>query len=583
MILDQGEAESEIMCRLIHATLSEHPRYKALSYSWDVVKVLYPIDVDGYGFGVGPNLKAALQSIRHPSEPRYLWVDAICINQKDIAERNYQVTIMHGIYHQAVQVIVWLGKKSFDSDSAMDVLEDDEIRERENLFPTVDRGAVVIYTSADMTTWKALGHFFSRTWWERVWVVQEVVWAADVIIMCGTREMSWNSLLHGSLHLQQAGATSNNITINTVLGLAHSSFVIQMAEIRRKRIDALPLSLERVLAMARIRRSTDPRDKIFGILNLLPLDEWPCSPDYSKSIVRVFSEVAKRIIEGSGNLTLLSACEHPWLPIGQEDHIRKPFKHPEVRNLPSWTPNWRAARISIPLYGGCDSISIPIKTVEDTCSRFAASGTTAAEFSFSENMTTLNVRGSIIDVVKVSTGPLVTTQIDTYGSRLYKRLERVAFDEKPMTSVYFGNMSRLEAFCRALVLDHPRYGNSLESRVLKEYSQWRKRSHDYKPELLNAHDVVQACHGRFFFCSSKEYMGFGPYGTAAGDFLCGIYGCHVPIVLRKRNAHYLAGGNVCHKHEFFRSCLLSRCSNEIKSWEEIDEHYVVIGESCKSS
>ena len=61
MILDHGEAEAEIMCRLIHATLSEHPRYKALSYSWDVVKVLYPIDVvDGYGFGVGPNLKTAL-------------------------------------------------------------------------------------------------------------------------------------------------------------------------------------------------------------------------------------------------------------------------------------------------------------------------------------------------------------------------------------------------------------------------------------------------------------------------------------------------------------------------------------------
>ncbi|CAF9922506.1 MAG: hypothetical protein ALECFALPRED_002107 [Alectoria fallacina] len=472
---------------------------------------------------------------------------------------------MHGIYHQAVQVIVWLGKKSFDSDSAMDVLEDEKIRDRKNLFPTVDRGSVVIYTSVDMTTWKALAHFFSRTWWERVWVVQEVVWATDVIVVCGTREMSWNSLLHGSLHLQQAAATSNNIAINTVLGLAHSSFVIQMAELRRKRMDALPLSLERVLAMARVRRSTDPRDKIFGVLSLLPLEEWPCSPDYSKSIVRVFSEVAKRMIEGSGSLILLGACEHPWLPIGQEDHIRRPFKYLEVPKLPSWAPNWRAVRTSIPLHGGCDSFSIPIKTAEDTCSRFAASGTSAAEFDFSKDMTTLNVRGSVIDVVKVSTGPLVTTQIDAHGSRLYERLERVAFDEKPMTSVYFGNMSRLEAFCRALVLDHPRYGNSLESRILKEYSQWRKKSHDYKPELLNAHDVVQACHGRLFFCSSQGYMGFGPYGTAARDVLCAIYGCHVPIVLRKRKGYYLVGGSNCHKHENFRSCLLSGYSNEIKS------------------
>ena len=82
MILDPGDAETEINCRLIHTTLKNHPAYKALSYSWGKVKELYTIDIDGYLFGIGPNLRAALQCIRHPKEPTYLWVDAICINRR---------------------------------------------------------------------------------------------------------------------------------------------------------------------------------------------------------------------------------------------------------------------------------------------------------------------------------------------------------------------------------------------------------------------------------------------------------------------------------------------------------------------
>ena len=76
-------------------------------------------------------------------------------------------------------------------------------------------------------------------------------------------------------------------------------------------------------------------------------------------------------------------------------------------------------------------------------------------------------------------------------------------------------------------------------------------------------------------------MGFGLRGTVAGDLMCVIYGCHVPIVLRKRPAYYLAGGGPCHDHEDFRNCLLSGCSSEITSWREIEKHYTVIGEACK--
>ena len=58
---------------------------------------------------VTPNLKHALQRLRHGTEELVLWVDAICINQDDIPERNAQTANMRAIYQSSESVAVWLG------------------------------------------------------------------------------------------------------------------------------------------------------------------------------------------------------------------------------------------------------------------------------------------------------------------------------------------------------------------------------------------------------------------------------------------------------------------------------------------
>ena len=357
MILDHGEAETDISCRLIHTTLKRHPAYKALSYCWGEVETLYTIDVDGYAFGVGPNLGDALQSIRHPREPTYLWVDALCINQKDIAERNYQVAIMHEIYEQAVQVITWLGKESLDSDRAIDALEDQNFSNRVDLFPPrEDNSTEVRYTDTAMATWEALSKFYTRSWWDRVWVMQEVVWAAqDVTVMCGSRELSLETLFQSSFAILEATRSSSEMNGSTLAGLVRASFVPQLRYWRARRMDALSVSLLDLLSLVRVRKSSDPRDKIFGILNLLPSEERPCKPDYSKDVAQIFAEVAKSIIEKHGSLSLLATCEHPWLSIGGEGDLRKTYPSQGVPGLPSWTPNWAVPRLSVPLEGGYDA------------------------------------------------------------------------------------------------------------------------------------------------------------------------------------------------------------------------------------
>ena len=314
VLLEHGEPGIDIKCRLIHTTLRNHPAYKALSYCWGEVKDLETIDIDGYVFNIGPNLRAALQSIRHLEESTYLWVDAICINQEDIAERNYQVPIMHEIYHQAVQVIVWLGKKSFDSDCAMDVLEDKDLSKRVDLFPPRrDHSTAVIYIATAMATWEALSNFYRRSWWRRVWVIQEVVWAArDITVMCGSRELSWETLLQSSIPIiRDAVISSSNMTETTVAGLGRASSLLTLTDRRARRIEALSVSFVELLWQTRARKSTDPRDKVFGILNLLPLEEWPWIPDYSKDVAQIFAEVARSIIEKHRSLSLLTKCEHP--------------------------------------------------------------------------------------------------------------------------------------------------------------------------------------------------------------------------------------------------------------------------------
>ena len=247
--------------------------------------------------------------------------------------------------------------------------------------------------------------------------------------------------------------------------------------------------------------------------------------------------------------------------------------------LPSWAPNWAVGRRSVPLFpeGGYDAA-----VEKETPSSPTLFGEYATEFVFSDDMTTLSVRGFVADFVTISDGPILTNQIQACGRDLYKRLENIVFRMKPWSPIYPGRMNKLEAYCRTLVLDHPRTGSTFDSNACLQYLQWIHGSRDQLPDFLNTESVTKACAGKFFFCSSKGYMGFGPQGTVAGDLVCCIYGCHVPIVLRKRPGYYVARGRSCAEHDDFRTCLLFGCPNEIKSWEEIKEHFIVIGEACKS-
>lgn len=70
----------------------------------------------------------------------------------------------------------------------MDVLEDEDIGRKPNMFPA--SATAITYTAEEMATGKALSQSFARSYWYRVWVMQEVVWSAHVVIICSTRGIS---------------------------------------------------------------------------------------------------------------------------------------------------------------------------------------------------------------------------------------------------------------------------------------------------------------------------------------------------------------------------------------------------------
>ena len=149
-------------CTLEVASLDSLPTYEAISYVWGEGDVL--MELEGMEWAITPNLRACLCHLRDEVEERTLWIDATCIDQRCIEERNEQVLLMKSIYGNAAHVNVWLGQGSEETDKAMAIIA--AIASSQSLSKATAHGAPL--KGNDLLCLKA---FTASTWWERVWVV----------------------------------------------------------------------------------------------------------------------------------------------------------------------------------------------------------------------------------------------------------------------------------------------------------------------------------------------------------------------------------------------------------------------------
>jgi hypothetical protein len=112
LVLLKAQLDEPIYCRLQHTYLDADPTppYETISYVWGDRTVTELIAVNDHGLKVPASARRVLQRFRLPDKDRVLWIDAVCINQQDIAERGRQVALMAQIYSKPTRGLVWLGE-----------------------------------------------------------------------------------------------------------------------------------------------------------------------------------------------------------------------------------------------------------------------------------------------------------------------------------------------------------------------------------------------------------------------------------------------------------------------------------------
>ncbi|KAK3392321.1 heterokaryon incompatibility protein-domain-containing protein [Sordaria brevicollis] len=290
---------------LLHAELGEIP-YKALSYEWGLASDDDPtLVIDGHPVRIRKNLFAALEQISsciHHLSFYLIWIDAICINQNDNAEKGHQVQKMHRLFSEAEQVLAWTGPAADDSEYAMDILN-------ANSHAHLSDTNLVREVIANRRAKRAILSWCDCPYWKRVWIMQEIYLARRIVFMCGPRIIHDRKI---SICLAVMGCTGES-TFSAVLlnDINHYwSSVLWDSALQResgleKRAIYKPLREWLYICATSQVLATDPRDYIYGVISLSTETQsgfFQIIPDYNKPVETVFQEVDIKMMRAKAKL-----------------------------------------------------------------------------------------------------------------------------------------------------------------------------------------------------------------------------------------------------------------------------------------
>ncbi|KAI1145532.1 heterokaryon incompatibility protein-domain-containing protein [Nemania diffusa] len=334
------------------------------------------ISCDGHDMPVGGELLRALQCLRDDKEPLRIWIDALCINQQDIVERNKHVKMMASIYQNVLRVRVWVGDVVGLEPPLFKVLDDlDEIvidlKEKLESSKSIEDGhrCCMSHPKWYSVDWYTLAQFLDRAWFERVWVVQEVANAKEVVFQTGQHcRIAWGALCNHIINLAKCRLTEQISHPSALANLVTIIDIRQHVQAGRKGSEA---SIPSLLSKMRNFKSTLPSDKIYGVLSILN-SNISIDVDYAQPSETLFTNLAIRHLQ-SGNLDLLDYCGEPH--------------HPTTLELPSWVPDWTQPKWTSPF--------------SERGLKYSAAGSTKAHFSIDASSKTLRVKGRLLDAVAI--------------------------------------------------------------------------------------------------------------------------------------------------------------------------------------
>ncbi|KAI1404170.1 heterokaryon incompatibility protein-domain-containing protein [Hypoxylon fuscum] len=369
------DPEADLRATLLTVPINELARfqYEALSYHWGTSESANPIFISSADpnpvrpepknkvkmsdvaimiskrLYVKDNLYEALKHLRDKENPIALWVDGICMDQGSSVEKGAQVPNMASIYSQATRVCVWLGLADRDhrTDRAMDFISE--------VVKAYDIDTLIKAEKAD--NWSDLIFLMASSWFSRRWVIQELALAKGATVRCGTKDVDWRDFSDAislfDLNFQKIRKlfADKSKDYNAITDLRPLGAKILVDELSNTFLRAADQSLfepvktlEALVSTLSTFETTDPRDTIYGFLNIardtsaksplrispVAMDVPPPSPNYKSDLLMVYTHFVRYVISSSKSLDIL--CRQWALP----ERKSKALMYEVLVELPSW-------------------------------------------------------------------------------------------------------------------------------------------------------------------------------------------------------------------------------------------------------
>ena len=578
--LQSGPHGSCIECHIEHLNLDNNPAYEALSYVWGDPSNRVPIMLNGLSVTVPVNLAHALSRLRLATQPRIVWVDALCIDQDNLEERSRQVRLMRAIYSKALRVVVWLGQDTYgDVSHAVHLMtvitQTCEFNSQSQGRRWIDLTSAERFRYADLphlgyfgdtsnasvtgAYWKALQRFFDRPWFNRIWCVQEIAMARDSILMCGDIDVRW----------RLAGITSTWFEAQNITHDFNSPSLIKDVHYENAQLMyeyAGPLAqFENVLEALSAHRdfgATDPRDKVYAVLGLVNGDDSMVSSipiEYTKPVAQVYLDVAVAALNVYKDLSLLSFVQHPNEFIADT-------------GFPSWVPRWdfslsEAAKIGHPSWYTSEGRFLETYFVT-TDGRLRIRGYVYDTVSYvSELMDYTQFEHSTGTENPVKTPPLlylwrsfIERGMEAEDFRRMLGFARtlvggVAVDHSVIMELdsderltffadFFAYVNHLDRLFGPLDKNIGGGGGETASSAESRYDKWASEGGEWQRYSVAASRMSDQ--RRFFFVKDhQDDMGIGPAAMRQGDIVAILFGARVPFILRPVIQHDVAAKITC--------------------------------------
>ena len=583
-----GRISDPIACNTSVIDLAEAAgRYDALSYCWGSQDRTRPIICDNTSISVTPNLEAALKRLRAPDLARNFWIDQLCIDHENLREKEQQLALMADIYRRSSKLLIWLGDNEDESRKVYKMIDrllklnpiaslsnDDgnsdlaqQTRGRIGLDQLKSHG---LPGSKD-ASWQELRSLLSRSWFSRIWTIQEAAVATNTAFLWGKEySITWKDMV-SVMHIVREHLPRTLLGSDIIFRGLPADSVFRIAGTMRTLEDRDPHDLFNLALRFKAYGASKSQDKLYALLNISTSSQ---AADYGQSaevtfhhmafqnINDVYQEIAKRPEE------LTQQQWHPYPEISQGPHLRMVALicaagiANQQLSLPSWVPDWTVDSFPAPIWtrktcyrsrASASTFDLPgTPPTSSTLVRSTTVNSDLAEMQWPPESRrpmgsaslpdTLQIKGLICDVisrrgfVKVDIGKPLEHE-EQQKALMEWLLEADDMADLGIETSFSGGADE-ELFRRSLLFDEPMFQPSeIEKPELLKALRFAKNSRfastmKRKLQPWDYLQVIQNIPGRTFFVTQGGRMGLAPQTAHMYDKICVLPGFEVPLVLR---------------------------------------------------